>query len=95
MYLGILLIQFLEVSLSALLIVPSLIILISSLMGVMIDIGCESQGLYYLKSNPPVVCATTESLNILHNPLGHSSLSKLQRMFPSFVKLESLVSFSL
>ena len=47
----------------------------------MIGVGHESQGFYYLtKPSSPVDCISTESPSIFHNRLGHSSLSKLQKI---------------
>ena len=45
--------------------------------GQRIGVGHESQGLYYLKSSSPVVCSVSESPSLIHNRLGHPSLSKL------------------
>ena len=57
----------------------------------MIDTGCVPQGLYYL--NHPassMACSTTASPALLHNRLGHPSLSKFQKMVPQFSQLTCL-----
>ncbi|KAJ9674602.1 hypothetical protein PVL29_023878 [Vitis rotundifolia] len=56
-----------------------------------IGIGRESQGLYHLTSPSPVVCISTDAPLLIHSRLGHPSLSKFQKMVPSFSSLSSLV----
>ncbi|WJZ95384.1 hypothetical protein VitviT2T_014158 [Vitis vinifera] len=57
----------------------------------MIDIGCESQGLYHLNSDSsPAVCISTNSPLLIHSRLGHPSPSKFQKMVPRFSTLLSL-----
>ena len=58
--------------------------------GKMIGIGCESQGLYHLTSPSPAVCISTDAPILIHSRLGHPSLSKFQKMVPSFSFLSSL-----
>ncbi|RVW65705.1 Retrovirus-related Pol polyprotein from transposon RE2 [Vitis vinifera] len=59
--------------------------------GKTIGIGRESQGLYHLTSNSsPVVCISTDAPLLIHNRLGHPSLSKFQKMVPRFSTLSSL-----
>ncbi|RVW70757.1 Retrovirus-related Pol polyprotein from transposon RE1 [Vitis vinifera] len=59
--------------------------------GKTIGIGCESQGLYHLTSDSsPAVCISTDAPLLIHNRLGHSSLSKFQKMVPRFSTLSSL-----
>ncbi|RVW45260.1 Retrovirus-related Pol polyprotein from transposon TNT 1-94 [Vitis vinifera] len=54
-------------------------------------IGRESQGLYHLTSNSsPAVCISTDAPLLIHNRLGHPSLSKFQKMVPRFSTLSSL-----
>ncbi|XP_070039993.1 uncharacterized protein [Nicotiana tomentosiformis] len=49
--------------------------------GQTIGIGRESEGLYYLDSlNRSTACLVTDPPNLIHNCLGHPSLSKLQKM---------------
>ncbi|RVX20875.1 Retrovirus-related Pol polyprotein from transposon RE2 [Vitis vinifera] len=51
--------------------------------GKTIGIGRESQGLYHLTSpSTPVVCISTDASLLIHNRLGHPSLSKFQKMGP-------------
>ena len=52
--------------------------------GKMIGIGCESQGLYHLTSPSPAVCISTDAPLLIHSRLGHPSLSKFQKIVPSF-----------
>ena len=60
-------------------------------MGQMIGTGHESQGLYYLTfSNSLTTCSVTDPPNLIHKHLGHSSLSKLQKMVPSLSRLSKL-----
>ncbi|RVW86108.1 putative mitochondrial protein [Vitis vinifera] len=48
--------------------------------GKTIGIGRESQGLYHLTSDSsPAVCISTDAPLLIHNRLGHPSLSKFQR----------------
>ncbi|RVW39493.1 Retrovirus-related Pol polyprotein from transposon RE2 [Vitis vinifera] len=48
-------------------------------------IGRESQGLYHLTvSSTPIVCISTDAPLLIHSRLGHPSLSKFQKMVPSF-----------
>nr|CAN66185.1 hypothetical protein VITISV_025185 [Vitis vinifera] len=59
--------------------------------GKTIGIGRESQGLYHLTSDSsPVVCISTDVPLLIHNRLGHPSLSKFQKMVPRFSTLSSL-----
>ncbi|XP_073222446.1 uncharacterized protein [Cicer arietinum] len=44
-----------------------------------IGVGCESQGLYYLSTSSKT-CSATESPHTIHAQLGHSSLTKLQKL---------------
>ncbi|RVX06280.1 Retrovirus-related Pol polyprotein from transposon RE2 [Vitis vinifera] len=56
-----------------------------------IGIGRESQGLYHLTSDSsPAVCISTDVPLLIHNRLGHPSLSKFQKMVPRFSTLSSL-----
>nr|CAN77210.1 hypothetical protein VITISV_000141 [Vitis vinifera] len=56
-----------------------------------IGIGRESQGLYHLTSDSSVaVCISTDAPLLIHNRLGHHSLSKFQKMVPRFSTLSSL-----
>ncbi|RVW76991.1 Retrovirus-related Pol polyprotein from transposon TNT 1-94 [Vitis vinifera] len=60
-------------------------------MGKTIGIGRESQGLYHLTSDSsPAVCISTDAPLLIHNRLGHPSLSKFQKMVPRFSTLSSL-----
>ncbi|RVW17874.1 Retrovirus-related Pol polyprotein from transposon TNT 1-94 [Vitis vinifera] len=60
--------------------------------GKTIDIGRESQGLYHLTSDSsPAVCISTDAPFLIHNRLGHPSLSKFQKMVPRFSTLSSLL----
>ncbi|RVW37979.1 Retrovirus-related Pol polyprotein from transposon TNT 1-94 [Vitis vinifera] len=53
--------------------------------GKTIGIGLESQGLYHLTSDSsPAVCISTDAPLLIHNRLGHPSLSKFQKMVSSF-----------
>ncbi|RVX09284.1 Retrovirus-related Pol polyprotein from transposon RE2 [Vitis vinifera] len=59
--------------------------------GKTIDIGRESQGLYHLTSDSSLaVCISTDAPLLIHNRLGHPSLSKFQKMVPRFSTLSSL-----
>ncbi|RVW17806.1 Retrovirus-related Pol polyprotein from transposon RE1 [Vitis vinifera] len=58
--------------------------------GKTIGIGRESQGLYHLTSPSPAVCISTDAPILIHSRLGHPSLSKFQKMVPSFSFLSSL-----
>ncbi|RVW31226.1 Retrovirus-related Pol polyprotein from transposon RE1 [Vitis vinifera] len=58
--------------------------------GKTIGIGRESQGLYHLTSPSPAVCISTDAPLFIHSRLGHLSLSKFQKMVPSFSSLSSL-----
>ncbi|RVX06403.1 Retrovirus-related Pol polyprotein from transposon RE1 [Vitis vinifera] len=59
--------------------------------GKTIGIGRESQGLYHLTSDSsPAVCISTDAPLLIHNRLGHPSLSKFQKMVPHFSTLSSL-----
>ncbi|RVX07439.1 Retrovirus-related Pol polyprotein from transposon RE2 [Vitis vinifera] len=54
-------------------------------------IGHESQGLYHLTSDSsPAVCISTDAPLLIHNRLGHPSLSKFQKMVSRFSTLSSL-----
>ncbi|RVW26625.1 Retrovirus-related Pol polyprotein from transposon RE1 [Vitis vinifera] len=53
--------------------------------GKTIGIERESQGLYHLTSDSSAaVCISTDTPLLIHNRLGHPSLSKFQKMVPSF-----------
>ncbi|RVW54229.1 Retrovirus-related Pol polyprotein from transposon TNT 1-94 [Vitis vinifera] len=59
--------------------------------GKTISIGRESQGLYHLTApSTPAVCISTNAPLLIHSRLGHPSLSKFQKMVPSFSSLSSL-----
>ncbi|RVW34442.1 hypothetical protein CK203_081406 [Vitis vinifera] len=59
--------------------------------GKTIGIGRESQGLYHLTlPSTPSVCISTDAPLLIHNRLGHPSLSKFQKMVPRFSSLSSL-----
>ena len=59
--------------------------------GKTIGIGRESQGLYHLTSkSSPAVCVSTEAPFLIHNRLGHLSLSKFQKMVTHLSTLSSL-----
>ncbi|RVW98628.1 Retrovirus-related Pol polyprotein from transposon TNT 1-94 [Vitis vinifera] len=59
--------------------------------GKTIGIGRESQGLYHLTSDSsPAVCISTDAPLLIHNRLGHPSLSKFQKMVSRFSTLSSL-----
>ncbi|RVW54965.1 Retrovirus-related Pol polyprotein from transposon RE2 [Vitis vinifera] len=58
--------------------------------GKTIGIGRESQGLYHLTSPSPAVCISTDAPLLIHSRLGHPSLSKFQKMVPSFSSFSSL-----
>ncbi|RVX13579.1 Retrovirus-related Pol polyprotein from transposon RE2 [Vitis vinifera] len=59
--------------------------------GKTIGIERESQGLYHLTSpSTPAVCISTDAPLLIHNHLGHPSLSKFQKMVPRFSSLSSL-----
>ncbi|RVW53101.1 hypothetical protein CK203_080661 [Vitis vinifera] len=54
-------------------------------------IGRESQGLYHLTSDSsPASLHFTDAPLLIHNRLGHPSLSKFQKMVPRFSTLSSL-----
>nr|KYP37334.1 Retrovirus-related Pol polyprotein from transposon TNT 1-94 [Cajanus cajan] len=55
----------------------------------MIDIGCESHGLYHLRTSAPV-SLVTDSPSLIHAQLGHPSLAKLQHLVPRLSKLSHL-----
>ena len=56
-----------------------------------IGIERESQGLYHLTSPSfPAACISTDAPLLIHNRLGHPSLSKFQKMVPRFSTLSSL-----
>ena len=55
--------------------------------GRLIGEGRESRGLYYLESSFPVSCFASSKPKILHDRLGHPSLSKLKIMVPSLKNL--------
>ncbi|KAL3363095.1 hypothetical protein AABB24_012410, partial [Solanum stoloniferum] len=60
-------------------------------MGQMIGTGHESQGLYYLtSSNSFIACSITDPPDLIHKFLGHSSLSKQQKMVSSLSSLSTL-----
>nr|KYP37955.1 Retrovirus-related Pol polyprotein from transposon TNT 1-94 [Cajanus cajan] len=55
-----------------------------------IGAGHESGGLYYFEMQPPVSCVAVLSPKLLHDRLGHPSLSKLKLLVPSLQKLAEL-----
>ena len=57
--------------------------------GCLIGAGHESRGLYYLKSNSFVSCFAASSPKLLHDRLGHPSLTKLKIMVPSLSNFRS------
>ncbi|RVW98410.1 Retrovirus-related Pol polyprotein from transposon RE1 [Vitis vinifera] len=70
---------------------PSHLSLLTGVRGRTIGIGRESQGLYHLTSDSsPAVCISTDAPLLIHNRLGHPSLSKFQKMVPRFSTLSSL-----
>ena len=59
--------------------------------GKTIGIGRESQGLYHLTSqSSPAVCVSTDAPLLIHNRLGHPSISTFQKMVPRLSTLSSL-----
>ena len=67
------------------------VILQDKSMGKTIGIGRESQGLYHLTSPSfPAACISTDAPLLIHNRLGHPSLSKFQKMVHRFSTLSSL-----
>ena len=59
--------------------------------GKTIGIGHESQGLFHLSSPLcSIACTSTEATLLLHNHLGHPSLSKFQKLVSYFSSLSSL-----
>jgi len=50
--------------------------------GVLVGVGHESRGLYYLSQS--VACISTASQDLEHQCLGHPSRSKMCLMLPSF-----------
>ncbi|RVW64783.1 Retrovirus-related Pol polyprotein from transposon TNT 1-94 [Vitis vinifera] len=75
----------LALPLSFLLSLLSFILLNDRSTGKMIGIRRESQGLYHLTSDSsPAVCISTDAPLLIHNRLGHPSLSKFQKMVPRF-----------
>ena len=57
----------------------------------MIGIGRESQGLF--RRSSPLSSSTCTSMNtplLIHNCLGHSNISKLQKIVPRFSSLSSI-----
>ncbi|RVW79787.1 Retrovirus-related Pol polyprotein from transposon RE1 [Vitis vinifera] len=70
---------------------PSLPLTSDRSTGKTIGIGRESQGLYHLTSDSSAaVCISTDAPLLIHNRLGHPSLSKFQKMVPRFSTLSSL-----
>ena len=56
-----------------------------------IEIGHESQGLFHLSSPLcSTTCTSTKAPLLLHNHLGHLSLSKFRKLVPHFSSLSSL-----
>jgi len=55
----------------------------------MIDTGCESHGLYCLRTSAHVGMVM-DSPSLLHAQLGNPSLAKMQQLVPSLSKLSSL-----
>jgi len=55
----------------------------------MIDIECESHGLYHLQTFAHVGMVM-DSLSLLHAQLGHHSLAKMQHLVPKLSKMSSL-----
>ncbi|RVW64718.1 Retrovirus-related Pol polyprotein from transposon RE1 [Vitis vinifera] len=65
---------------------PSLPLTSDRSTGKTIGVGRESQGLYHLTSDSsPAVCISTDAPLLIHNRLGHPSLSKFQKMVPRFL----------
>ncbi|RVW50782.1 hypothetical protein CK203_076889 [Vitis vinifera] len=59
--------------------------------GKTIGIDVSLQGLYHLTSDSSAaVCISTDAPLLIHNRLGHPSLSKFQKMVPRFSTLSSL-----
>ena len=59
--------------------------------GKTIDIGHKSQGLFHLSSPLcSTTCTSTDAPLLLHNHLGHPSLSKFHKLVPYFSSLSSL-----
>nr|KYP55409.1 Retrovirus-related Pol polyprotein from transposon TNT 1-94 [Cajanus cajan] len=54
--------------------------------GRMIGTGCESHGLYHLRTSAPVGLVA-DSASLIHAQLGHPSLAKLQHLVPRLSKL--------
>ena len=59
-------------------------------MGKTIGIGHESQGLFHLSSPLCSTACTSIEAPLLHNRLGHPSLSKFRKLVPHFSSLSSL-----
>nr|KYP76941.1 Retrovirus-related Pol polyprotein from transposon TNT 1-94 [Cajanus cajan] len=57
--------------------------------GRMIGTGCESHGLYHLRTSAPVGLVA-DSPSLIHAQLGHPSLVKLQQLVPRLSKLSHL-----
>ncbi|XP_047249961.1 DNA repair protein XRCC2 homolog isoform X3 [Capsicum annuum] len=59
--------------------------------GQTIGAGHESRGRYhFISSNSFTTCSVIDPPNLIHKRLGHSSLSKLQKMVPSLSSLSTL-----
>jgi len=58
-------------------------------LGQIIGTGCESHGLYYLRTSPHVG-TVMDSPSLLHAQLGHPSLAKMQQLVLSLSKLSNL-----
>ena len=58
--------------------------------GHLIGEGHESRGLYFLKPSSSIFCFATSSPKLLHDCLGHPSLSKLKMMVPSLKHIQAL-----
>ena len=59
--------------------------------GKTISVGHESQGLFHLRSPLcSIACTSTEAPLLIHNRLGHPSLSKFQKLVPHFSSSSSL-----
>ena len=59
--------------------------------GQTIGIGHESQGLFHLSlPSSTTACASMDTPLLIHNRLGHSNISKLQKMVPRFSSLSSI-----
>jgi len=58
-------------------------------LGWIIGTGCESHGIYYLRTTAHV-STVMDSPSLLHAQLGHPSFAKMQQLVPNLSKLSSL-----